>query len=57
MKLIALIQQVDVNEKIKHAPDSGYLIGVWIGNVLPFALIVGVAYWMYYRAKKREDEA
>jgi formate/nitrite transporter FocA (FNT family) len=56
MSLIALLQQVDVNEKIKHAPNSGYLIGVWIGNILPFALIVGVAYYMYSRAKKRQNE-
>lgn len=56
MSLISLIQQVDVNEKIKHAPDAGYLIGVWIGNILPFALIVGAAYWMYSRAKKRQNE-
>lgn len=56
MKFIFLIQQIDINEKIKHAPDSSYLIGVWIGNVLPFVLIVGAAYWMYSRAKKRQNE-
>ena len=55
MKLIALLQQVNINDKIKHAPDSGYLIGVWIGNILPFVTIVGLAYWMYTRAKKRHD--
>ena len=55
MNFISLIQQVNINEKIKHAPDSGYLIGVWIGNILPFAIIVGAAYWMYSRAKKRQD--
>ncbi len=56
MSLIALLQQVDVNAKIKHAPDAGYLIGVWIGNILPFAVIVGAAYYMYSRAKKRQNE-
>ncbi|WP_193553744.1 hypothetical protein [Flavobacterium silvisoli] len=56
MKLILLIQQVDINEKIKHAPDNSYLIGVWIGNILPFAVIVGAAWWMYARAKKRQNE-
>lgn len=55
MKLIALLQQVNINDKIKRAPDSGYLIGVWIGNILPFVIIVGLAYWMYTRAKKRSD--
>ncbi|HNP32071.1 MAG TPA: hypothetical protein PKN96_02130 [Flavobacterium sp.] len=56
MKFIFLIQQIDVNEKIRHAPDSSYLIGVWIGNIIPFVLIVGAAYWMYNRAKKRQNE-
>lgn len=37
MELITLIQQIDVNQKIKNAPDSGYLIRVWVDNILPFA--------------------
>lgn len=56
MLFISLIQQIDINEKIKNAPDNGYLIGVWIGNILPFVLIVGAAYWMYSRAKNRQNE-
>lgn len=56
MSFFSLFQQIDVNEKIKNAPDSGYLIGVWIGNILPFALIVGVAFWMYHRVKNRQNE-
>jgi len=56
MTLISLIQEVNIDEKIKHAPDNGYLIGVWIGYVLPFAVIVGLAWLMYYRAKKRQNE-
>ncbi len=56
MLFISLIQHIDVNEKIKNAPDNGYLIGVWIGNVLPFVLIIAVAYWMYHRAKNRRNE-
>jgi hypothetical protein len=56
MRIISLMQQIDVNQKIKHAPDNGYLVGVWIGNVLPFAIIVVAAYWLYYRAKKRQND-
>lgn len=56
MKLFLLLQQTDINEKIKHAPDNGYLIGVWIGYILPFAVLVGVAYLMYNRAKKRQND-
>ena len=55
MTLISLIQQVNIDEKIKNAPDNGYLIGIWIGYVLPFVVLVGVAYLMYSRAKKRQN--
>jgi hypothetical protein len=56
MNLIALLEPVNINDKIKHAPNSGYLIGVWIGYILPFAVLAGIAYWMYYRAKNRQDK-
>jgi hypothetical protein len=56
MTLIALIQQINIDEKIKNAPDNGYLIGIWIGYVLPFAVLVGLAWLMYRKAKKRQDE-
>ncbi|MCI4443465.1 MAG: hypothetical protein JHC39_08175 [Lentimicrobium sp.] len=54
--LILPFLQVNVAEKIKSAPDSSYQIGVLIGSFLPFVLLVGVAYWMYYRAKKRSEK-
>ena len=52
---IALLQQVDIEEKIKNAPDSGYEIGIVIGTYLPFVLLVGVAYFVYHKAKNRKD--
>lgn len=55
MKLIFLLQQPDIDEKLKNAPDNGYAIGVWIGNILPFVVLVGLAYWMYIKAKKRNQ--
>ena len=55
MKLISLLQQVNLDEKIKNAPDNGYLIGVWIGYLLPFAVFAGIAYLLYNRAKKRQN--
>ncbi|MCD0470229.1 hypothetical protein [Flavobacterium sp. JAS] len=54
MYIISLLQKVDVAEKLKTAPDSGYQIGVLIGSFLPFVVLVGIAYWMYNRAKKRD---
>lgn len=52
--LLLLVQQTNIEEKIKNAPDSNYQIGVLIGTFIPFAVLVAIAYWMYYRAKKRE---
>jgi hypothetical protein len=54
MKIISLFQNVDVAEKIKNAPDSSYQIGVVIGSFIPFIVLIGIAYWMYNRAKKRD---
>jgi hypothetical protein len=56
MSLISLIQQVNIDEKIKEAPDNGYLVGVWIGFILPFVVLVGLAWLMYHRAKKRQND-
>ncbi|XMO88049.1 hypothetical protein AAFN75_07090 [Algibacter sp. AS12] len=50
---IALLQQVDIEEKINNAPDKGYEIGVFIGSILPFAVLITLAYVVYYYNKKR----
>lgn len=55
MTLVLLLQQVTIDEKIKNAPDNGYLIGVWIGYILAFIVLVGLAWLMYHRAKKRQN--
>jgi nitrate reductase gamma subunit len=55
MHFISLLQQVEVAEKIKTAPDSSYQIGVVIGSFIPFVILIGIAYWMYNRAKKRDE--
>lgn len=55
MYIISLLQQVDVAEKIKTAPDGSYQIGVIIGSFIPFVILVGIAYWMYNRAEKRDE--
>ncbi len=56
MTIISLIQKVAIEEKLQNAPDSGYQTGVIIGSFLPFALLVGLAYWMYYKSKKRNQQ-
>ena len=55
LSLIATLQQINVEEKIKNAPDSNYEIGVVIGTYLPFAILVLIAYLAYYKAKNRKD--
>lgn len=51
-----LLLQVDIEEKMKNAPDSNYEIGVVIGTYLPFVLLVALAYVFFYMAKKRRDK-
>ena len=57
MKLLSflLFLQVDIEEKIKNAPDKGYEIGVVIGTYLPFVVLIGIAYFVYHKAKNRKD--
>lgn len=54
MKTLLFLQQIDIEEKLKNAPDERYQIGLIIGSFIPFIILVGLAYWMYYAAKKRE---
>ena len=55
--IILLFQEIDIEGKIKDAPDSGYEIGVVIGTYLPFVVLVLIAYIVYYKAKNsnRDD--
>jgi hypothetical protein len=54
--LILPLLQVNVTEKLKVAPDSSYQLGLLIGSFLPFLLLAGIAYWIYYRAKKGSEK-
>lgn len=55
MSFISLVQKINLEEKLKNAPDDQYQIGILIGSLVPFVLLVAVAYWMYYRAKNRNE--
>lgn len=55
LSFIATLQQVNVEEKIKNAPNNNYEIGVVIGTYLPFVILVLIAYLVYYKAKNRKD--
>ena len=56
INLLLPLLQVNVTEKLKVAPDSSYQVGLLIGSFLPFLLLAGIAYWMYYRAKKGSEK-
>ena len=53
--LLTLLQEVDIEDKIKNAPDSQYEIGVSIGAMIPFVVLVAFAYLMYRYSKKNKD--
>ena len=53
---LILLQQVDINQKLEEAPDSGYSIGVFIGTMLPFVILVLLAYAIFRYNKKKMNE-
>lgn len=55
MNILLFFHKIDVAEKMKTAPDSNYQIGVVIGSFIPFVILIGIAYFMYNRAKKRDE--
>lgn len=52
--LLIVLQKVNIEEKLKTAPDGNYQVGVLIGSFVPFIVLVGLAYFLYYRAKRKE---
>tara|TARA_R110000868_G_scaffold238772_1_gene493240 strand:+ start:4966 stop:5139 length:174 start_codon:yes stop_codon:yes gene_type:complete len=53
MLLINLIQDINIEDKIKNAPDSNYEIGVFIGSMLPFVILVIIAYILFRYNKNK----
>lgn len=51
--MLSIIQDVNIDQKIKEAPDSSYEIGVFIGSMLPFVILVIVAYAIYKYNKNK----
>ena len=57
MVLISLFQDLDISNKDKNAPDNNYEIGVFIGSMLPFIVLVILAYLVYkYKKNKKIKE-
>ncbi len=51
--LITVLQQVNIDEKLKEAPNDDYGIGIFIGTMLPFVILVVIAYTIYRYNKNR----
>ena len=51
--MLSIIQDVNIDQKIKEAPDSSYEIGVFIGSMLPFVILVIIAYAIYKYNKNK----
>ena len=56
MILATILQEIDIEEKLKNAPDSGYEIGIFIGSMVPFVVLAIIAYAIYYYNKKRVNK-
>jgi len=56
MHLLSVLQNVDIEQKMKDAPDSQYEIGVFIGSMLPFVVLVIIAYAIYRYNKNKMKE-
>ncbi|MGF1554913.1 hypothetical protein [Paucihalobacter sp.] len=50
------ILQDSIEEKIQNAPDSSYEIGIFIGSMLPFVVLIVIAYLIYNYSKNRNKE-
>lgn len=47
----------EINQKIAQAPDASYKIGIFIGGLLPFVVLILLAYLLYsYMKNKPKDE-
>ena len=53
---LAIMQDIDIEDKINNAPDSSYSIGVFIGSMLPFIILVALAYIIYKYNKNNKNK-
>ncbi|WP_299776443.1 hypothetical protein [uncultured Formosa sp.] len=54
--MIPLLQDLNIEDKIKNAPDSSYEIGIFIGSMAPFVVLVILAYALFYYNKKNNTD-
>ena len=55
--LITVLQEDNIDNKLKEAPNDDYGIGIFIGTMLPFVILVVIAYTIYrYNKNRIKDE-
>ena len=54
--LMGFLQQVKIEKKLELAPNKAYEIGVFIGSMLPFLVLVILAYLLYHYNKKKNNK-
>jgi len=55
MRTLAIaLAQINIEDKIKSAPDENYQIGVLIGSFVPFIVLVGLAYFFIIVLKRKK---
>jgi hypothetical protein len=55
--LITVLQEINIDEKLKDAPNDDYSIGIFIGTMLPFVILVVIAFAIYrYNKNRIKDE-
>lgn len=50
--ICSVLQNLNIEEKINKAPDKSHEIGVFMGSIIPFIVLVIIAYMIYYHSKK-----
>ncbi len=56
LALFTKLQEVQIEEKLKEAPDNSYEIGIFIGSMLPFIILVVIAYSIYRYNKNKSNK-
>lgn len=56
MIIATILQEVNIDKKLQNAPNDDYGIGIFIGSMIPFVVLVTIAYAIYYYNKKRANK-
>lgn len=54
--LFSLLQDINIEEKVKNAPDGDYQIGVFIGSFIPLVVLIIIAYALFKYNKKQYNK-